>query len=74
MLFRSLRLRRYEGRPSVDLLGVEQRAALVASGEGVAEKDGIGEVADVLCLRGLDGSERVRATTGASGEGDGEKA
>ncbi len=44
-----------DGGPAVDLGGVEEGAALEAGGEGVAEEDGVGEVAGVLCLLGLEG-------------------
>ena len=46
-----------DGGPAVDLRGVEEGSALEAGGEGVAEEDGVGEVAGVLCLLCLEGGE-----------------
>ena len=59
-------------RPAVDLGGVEERGALVASGERVAEKDGGGEVAGVRGLgrggRGGSGGRSGRAAARTAGE------
>lgn len=63
-----LRLRGYKGRPAVNLLAVEQGAALVAGGERVAEKDSVGKVAGIFHLGGLNSSERVGAAAGAAGD------
>ena len=56
---------------------VQQRTALVPGGQGVAQKDRVAEVADVLRLRGLNGCQRVGAAAGATGkrktDGGGEK-
>ena len=54
----------------MDLLGVEQRAALITGGQRVAEKDRVREIADVLLLCGLNRSQRIGTAAGAANEAE----
>ena len=57
----------------MDLGGVEEGAALKACGEGVAEEDGVGEVACVLCLLSLESELLLGCSVGAVAVAPGEE-